>query len=113
MVCYGVAKTHTIPITVLPFGQTPRCFTNPWGTRGKPYLPFDIAEATYLLPPLDLPTSTETLIAYRATQLLKHPEDLCDMATHILRARKISATQFAEHFASTIRDHDFAIGSLV
>ena len=33
---YGVAKTHTIPVTMLPFGQTPRCFTNPWGTRGKP-----------------------------------------------------------------------------
>ena len=35
--CYGVAKTHTIPVTVLPFGQTPQCFTNPWGIRGKPY----------------------------------------------------------------------------
>ena len=76
-------------------------------------LPFDIAEATYLLPPLDLPTSTETLIAYRATQLLKCLEDLRDMASCILRAQKISAAQFLEHFATTIQDHDFAIGSLV
>ena len=68
---------------------------------------------TYLLPPLDFPTSTETLIAYRVTQLLKHPEDLCDMAGRILRARKISAAQFAECFAGTIQDHDFAVGSLV
>ena len=76
-------------------------------------LPFDITEATYLLPPLDLPTLTKTLIAYRATQLLKRPEDLRDMAGRILCAWKISATQFSECFAGTIQDHDFTIGSLV
>jgi hypothetical protein len=43
-------------------------------------LPFDIAEATYLLPPLAVPASTESLIAYRTRQLQKCPEDLADMA---------------------------------
>jgi len=32
---------------------------------------FDIAEATYLAPPLDTPASTEDLIAHHAQQLLK------------------------------------------
>ena len=76
-------------------------------------LPFNIAEATYLLPPLDLPTLTETLSAYCVTQLLKHPEDLHDMAGRILCAQKISAVQFLECFAATIQEHDFAVSSLV
>jgi hypothetical protein len=46
-------------------------------------LRFDIAEATYLLPPLTVPASTESLIAYRARQLQKRPEDLADMALRI------------------------------
>ena len=65
-------------------------------------LPFDIVEATYLLPPLDLPTSTKALIVYHAMQLLKRLEDLHDMADCILHTQKISTTQFLEHFAATI-----------
>ena len=65
-------------------------------------LPFDIAEATYLLPPLEVPTSTEALIAHHAKQLLKCPEDVCEMSSQVLKARKISAAQFVSHFASTI-----------
>jgi len=42
-------------------------------------LPLDIAEATYLLP-LDVPTSTQGLLAHRTQQLLKFLEDLHDMA---------------------------------
>jgi len=34
-------------------------------------LPFDITEATYLLPSLETPASTEDLIAHHAQQLLK------------------------------------------
>jgi transposase InsO family protein len=36
-----------------------------------PALPFDIAEATYLIPPLDAGIDTAQLIAVRARQLLK------------------------------------------
>src|SRR5882724_8024994 len=39
-------------------------------------LPFDIVEATYLLPPLNAPASTEDLITYCSQQLQQHPEDL-------------------------------------
>ena len=46
-------------------------------------LPFDIAEATYLLPPVEVPTSTESLIACHTLQLLKRPEDLRDMADRV------------------------------
>jgi len=76
-------------------------------------LPFDIAEATYLLPPLEVPASTKTLIAHRAKQLLKRPEDLCDMSSQVLKARKVSAAQFVSRFASTIANYDFQAGSLV
>jgi len=53
----------------------------------EPLLPFDITEATYLLPPLDLPASTSDLIAHRALQLLKRPQDLADIHTKIHEAR--------------------------
>src|SRR6266481_6028297 len=76
-------------------------------------LPLDIAEATYLLPPREVPMSTESLIAHRAQQLLKCPEDLQDMADRVLKARKLSAAQFVAKFASTIQDHNFVKGSLV
>ena len=76
-------------------------------------LPFDVAEATYLLPPREVPTSTECLIAHCAQQLLKQLEDLHDMADQVLKACKISAAQFVAQFASTIQDYDFSVGSLV
>jgi len=44
----------------------------------KVVLPLDIAEATYLLPPLDVPASTEDLIAHHAQKLQTHPDDLHD-----------------------------------
>src|SRR5882724_4756979 len=73
----------------------------------------DIAEATYLLPPLYVPASTEDLIAHRAQQLQKRPEDLREMSARVLKARKQSAAQFVKCFSSTIQDFDFEIGSLV
>src|SRR6266481_9702144 len=81
-----------------------------WATGYSPFfmahgveavLPFDIAEATYLLPPLDVPASTETLIAHHTLQLLKHPEDLRDMASWVFKAHKLSAAQFVSRFSST------------
>ena len=76
-------------------------------------LPFDIAEATYLLPPLDTPALTKDLIAHCAQQLLKWLEDLHDMADQVLKAHKLSAAQFISHFASTIINHDLLVGSLI
>ena len=41
-----------------------------------PLLPFNISEATYLAPPQDLGMLTEELVALRAQQLAKRPEDI-------------------------------------
>jgi len=73
----------------------------------------DIAEATYLLPPLIAPTSTEDLIVYCAQQLQKHLEDLLEMSARVLKARKQSTAEFVKHFSFTIKDYDFQVGSLV
>ena len=50
-------------------------------------LPLDIAEATYLLPPLNAPASMEDLIVYHTQQLQKCPEDLLEMSARVLKAR--------------------------
>src|SRR5882724_1731125 len=76
-------------------------------------LPLDIAEATYLLPPLDVPTSTEDLNVHHAQQLQKRPEDLCEMLARVLKARKQSAAQFVKRFSLTIQDFDFEVRLLV
>ena len=76
-------------------------------------LPLEIVEATYLLPPLDVPASTEDLIVHCTQQLQKRPEDLCEMLARVLKARKQSAAQFVKHFSSTIQDYDFEVSSLV
>ena len=72
-------------------------------------LPFDIAEATYLFPPLDTPASTEDLIAHCVKQLLKWPKDLRDMEDWVLKAHKLSAAQFVSCFASTIIDYESSL----
>src|SRR5882672_10440692 len=58
-------------------------------------LPFDIVEATYLLPPLDIPSSTEDLIVHCAQQLQKHLEDLHEMLAGVLKARKQSVANLS------------------
>src|SRR5882724_3534736 len=73
----------------------------------------DIVEATYLLPPLDVPVSTEDLIVHHAQQLQKRPEDVHEMSARVLKARKQSAAQFVKHFSSTIQEYDFEVRSLV
>jgi len=79
----------------------------------KAVLPLDIVEATYLLPLLNTPASTEDLIVYHAQQLQKFPEDLLDMSARALKARKQSSAEFVKCFSSTIQDYDFQVGSLV
>src|SRR5882724_8244116 len=76
-------------------------------------LPIDIVEATYLLPLLNAPASTEDIIAYCSQQLQKHLEDLLEMLARVLKAREQSATEFVKHVSSTIQDYDFKVGSLV
>ena len=74
-------------------------------------LPLDIVEATYLLPPLNAPASTEDLIVYCTQQLQKCPEYLLEMLARVLKGRKQSTAEFVKCFSSTIQDYDFQVGS--
>lgn len=79
----------------------------------EPLLPFDISEATYLLPPQDAPMSTSDLLATRGRALRKRPEDLELIHERVLKSRYLSIKHFEEKFKETIRDFNFAPGSLV
>jgi hypothetical protein len=76
-------------------------------------LPFDLAEATFLVPKLDKPLTDAELIAIRARQLEKRDDDLAAIHDRVLRARYSSIAQFEKDHAHTIRDYNFTPGSLV
>jgi len=79
----------------------------------EPILPFDIIQATFLVPDLTQPLSTEDLLATHTCQLQKCPADLAAIHDHITASRHASVRQFEKHYANTICDFDFALGSLV
>ncbi|KAJ8483236.1 hypothetical protein ONZ45_g14668 [Pleurotus djamor] len=79
----------------------------------EPTLPFNIHEATYLVPLPSTQLSTAELIAHRAQQLRKRPEDIELMREKILKRRILSIEQFEKQFASNIHDYDFKPGELV
>jgi hypothetical protein len=60
----------------------------------EPILPFDIMMATFLVPDLVKPLTTDDLIATHACQLEKRQEDLATIHNHILKSRFVSAHQF-------------------
>jgi len=78
----------------------------------EPLFPFDLTEATFLVPIPGRNTFSSTdLITWRAQQLQKRQEDLEAMSEAVLKARYRSAKDFeASH---KITDHDFAPVSLV
>ena len=78
-----------------------------------PVLPFDITEATFLVPKLDSPLLTQDLIAIRARQLQKRPEDLGMIKERVLKSRYTSIAQFEKDHANLIIDYDFKEGSLI
>ena len=78
-----------------------------------PLLPFDIVEATYLVPKQDFGISTEELIATRARQLSKRPDDLDNMQAIVTRTRRQNLRRFEQQHRSRIVDFDFQPGSLV
>ncbi|GBE78905.1 hypothetical protein SCP_0201020 [Sparassis crispa] len=79
----------------------------------EPLLPFDISEATFLLPDITAKLDTADLIALRARQLMKHDEDLGDIHAKILRTRLTSVAAFEKRYANTIHDYHFKPGALV
>jgi hypothetical protein len=79
----------------------------------EPILPFDLTLCTFLVPDLTEPLPTSELIAVRARQLEKRPEDLANIHTSILKSRFTSIKQFEKHYQQTIHDYDFQPGDLV
>ena len=85
-----------------------------WIAHGiKPLFPFDLAEATYMCLPQDTPTAPDDLIALRARQLQKRPEDLATIADRLYEACQESTRDFIKRNANTIIDYDFKPGTLV
>ena len=79
----------------------------------EPVLPFNLMEATYLLPSQDSPLSSTELITLRARQLQKQPEDLEEYQHRVTEARKRGLNKFIEENKNWITDYVFAPGSLV
>ncbi|KAI6019296.1 hypothetical protein PISMIDRAFT_73580, partial [Pisolithus microcarpus 441] len=78
-----------------------------------PRLPFDLVEATFLAPYEAESYSTMDLIANRACQLQKQPEDLQLIHDQVLKSQFTSAKDFVSCFEKTIHDFDFKLGTLV
>ena len=78
-----------------------------------PLLPFNIVEATYLAPKQDFGVTTEELIAIRARQLAKCPEDIANMQEKVTAYRRKAIEHFEKDHISRIKDFDFSPGDLV
>ena len=79
----------------------------------EPVMPFDITEATYLVPELANPLTTDELIALRAKQLEKRDEELEIMRKRLWNARKMAAEEFNRRFGRSIKTYDIKPGDLV
>ena len=80
----------------------------------EPLFPFDLAEVTFLVPPLDTePLSSSGLIVWRACWLQKRQEDLESIRERVLKAQFESIKHFEAAFKNQIKDFDFQLGSLV
>ena len=82
-------------------------------TGTHPLLPFDISEATYLLPPPESILSTTDLIARRAVALQKRRADLATIHSKVYEARLKAAVRFENEHTKTIKNFDFKLGDLV
>ena len=90
-------------------GHSPFC--NAHST--KPLLPFDIMEATFMLPPVTAKLSTSDLLGLWACQLAKREEDLAKIQDNVVRACFASIAQFEKQFKSTIHNYNFQTGDSV
>lgn len=79
----------------------------------EPVLPFDLAEATFMVKMPEGVVSPEDLLAARARQLLKRPADLRKAHERILQSRNAAAQQFEKRFKHTISKQIFEPGELV
>ena len=78
-----------------------------------PILPFDIVEATSLLPAPDSVLTTEELIARRAVEFSKRQDDLNRIHDKVFKFRNDAMEAYAKKFAHKIKDYQFERGHLV
>jgi len=78
-----------------------------------PVLPFDIDEATYLVPPPDSILSDEDLLACHGKEFAKRQSDLNKLQQCVHAARVAHMDRFSHKHTTKIRDYNFASGSLV
>ena len=90
-------------------GHSP--FYNTHGT--EPLLPFDIMEATFMLPPITTKLSTSDLLRLQAHQLAKKEDDLAKIHDNVVKACFASIAHFEKQFKTTIHNYDFQTGDLV
>lgn len=79
----------------------------------EPLFPFDIVEATYMVNITGEKWTTEELIATRALQLMKRPEELAKLKTKVYEARVKSIRQWEKDNEKSIENYDFQPGALV
>jgi hypothetical protein len=83
----------------------------------EPLLPFNLAEAMYLVPDFDQDgkglMTTEELIAERAKMLQKRTQDLKRVRGKVFQARWESVKQLEKRMKNKIQDLKFNPGSLV
>ena len=82
-------------------------------TGTHPLLPFDIAEASYLLPPPESVLSSTDLIAQQAIALQKCLPQLTQLHDKVYDARRKAAYIFKKEHAQTIHEYNFKLGNLV
>lgn len=79
-----------------------------------PVMPFDLAEATFMVEGFTRNMSTKDLLALRIRQLEKRPEDLEKAATAIKKSRFAAKERWERHFAKRFLPEDsIKEGSLV
>ncbi len=79
----------------------------------EPLLPFDITLATFLIPDLTKPITTDELIATRARQLQAREKDLSSIRDNIVKSHLASTRDFERRYAHTIKTPSFKPGELV
>ena len=80
----------------------------------EPLFPFDLTEATFLVPVSETdPISSTTLIAWQAQQLQKRLKDVNTIREHVLLSQFALLRQFKMQFKNRIRDSDYEPGDLV
>ncbi|KAJ3888834.1 hypothetical protein GG344DRAFT_52876, partial [Lentinula edodes] len=79
----------------------------------EPLLPFDITQATFLLPEITSKLSDADLIGLRAQQLERREADLAQIHDKVVQSRFKSVEAFRRYHKNVIRDYKFEAGDLV